>query len=297
MKVLSIIEPFASLIKEGKKRVETRSFKTNYRGYLYIHVSLTKKNIFNSQDLLNLLENTEFKYGYIICKCKLVDCIYMTKEFVSDMMENHYQEYICGEYKEGRYAWILDDIEEVNPIKAKGQLGIWNYYSEEEILSLMDNIEYGYVDNKGNKYTDDYQNFSSLYVLSSPDEVIKSRVGVCFDQVELERYYFKNTCFDVKTYFIVHDVGIKDSHTFLTYTNNGKYYWFEHAFADYRGIHEYNSLKDLLCDVSEKFINDIENPILDKIKIYCYPKPTYHMSVLEFFNYLEKKDLIKIDKL
>ena len=84
---------------------------------------------------------------------------------------------------------------------------------------------------------------------------------------------------------------------FLTDTNNGKYYWFEHAFADYRGIHEYNSLKDLLCDVSEKFINDIENPILDKIKIYCYPKPTYHMSVLEFFNYLEKQDLIKIDKL
>ena len=114
--------------------------------------------------------NTEWKDGKLLC-------------------------HICGEYKEGRYAWILDDIEEVNPIKAKGQLGIWNYYSEEEILSLMDNIEYGYVDNKGNKYTDDYQNFSSLYILSSPEEVIKNRVGVCFDQVELERYYFKNTCY------------------------------------------------------------------------------------------------------
>ena len=30
--------------------------------------------------------------------------------------------------KEGRYAWILADIEVLdNPIKAKGHLSIWNY--------------------------------------------------------------------------------------------------------------------------------------------------------------------------
>ena len=40
MRVLSIKEPFASLICLGKKRIETRSFKTNYRGKLYIHASL-----------------------------------------------------------------------------------------------------------------------------------------------------------------------------------------------------------------------------------------------------------------
>ena len=42
MKVLSIREPWASLIMNKKKLVETRSFKTNYRGELYIHASLTK---------------------------------------------------------------------------------------------------------------------------------------------------------------------------------------------------------------------------------------------------------------
>ena len=30
-------------------------------------------------------------------------------------------------YEIGRYAWILDDVEIIEPIKAKGQLGIWNY--------------------------------------------------------------------------------------------------------------------------------------------------------------------------
>ena len=42
MKVLSLIEPYATLIVEKKKKIETRSWKTNYRGELYIHASLTK---------------------------------------------------------------------------------------------------------------------------------------------------------------------------------------------------------------------------------------------------------------
>ena len=44
MKVLSITEPFATLIKNKKKFIETRSWKTNYRGELYIHASKTKIN-------------------------------------------------------------------------------------------------------------------------------------------------------------------------------------------------------------------------------------------------------------
>ena len=42
MKVLSLIEPWATLIKEGKKVIETRSWKTYYRGELYIHASSKK---------------------------------------------------------------------------------------------------------------------------------------------------------------------------------------------------------------------------------------------------------------
>ena len=47
MKVLSLTEPYATLIKNGIKTIETRSWKTNYRGKLYIHASSTKfqKNI------------------------------------------------------------------------------------------------------------------------------------------------------------------------------------------------------------------------------------------------------------
>lgn len=130
MKVLSLTEPYATLIKEKKKLIETRSWKTTYRGELYIHASSTKipKKYKENKELMALANNISLNYGYIICKCKLVDCIYMTKEYVENMQKNNYQEYICGEYTEGRYAWILEDNEVLKePILAKGHLGVWNY--------------------------------------------------------------------------------------------------------------------------------------------------------------------------
>lgn len=128
MKVLSIKEPFATLIKNKIKCIETRSWKTNYRGELYIHASLTPMNKYNDRlELMNIIKDLDMNYGYIICKCRLIDCIYMDDDFINKIQNNH-QEYICGEYSVGRYAWILDDIEPLETlIKAKGKLGIWNY--------------------------------------------------------------------------------------------------------------------------------------------------------------------------
>lgn len=130
MKVLSLTEPCATLIRENIKQVETRSWKTSYRGELYIHASSTKipKEWKKDKEFMELVKETPLNYGNIICKCNLVNCIYMTKEYVEDMKNNNYQEYICGKYEEGRYAWILENIQVLdNPIKAKGHLGIWNY--------------------------------------------------------------------------------------------------------------------------------------------------------------------------
>lgn len=133
MKVLSLTETYATLIKENKKSIETRSWRTSYRGELYIHSSSTKipKEWKENKELMNLVNNTSLNSGDIICKCNLVDCIYMTKEYVENMKNNNYQEYICGVYEEGRYAWILENIKSLDkPIKAKGQLNIWEYYNE-----------------------------------------------------------------------------------------------------------------------------------------------------------------------
>lgn len=129
MKVLSITEPYASLISSNIKHIETRSWKTTYRGELYIHASLTKipKAYKENKELMSLAENIPLNYGYIICKCNLVDCIYMTEEFINELKKNNKTEYLLGFYEVGRYAWLLEDIVPITKIKVKGKLGIWTY--------------------------------------------------------------------------------------------------------------------------------------------------------------------------
>ena len=95
---------------------------------LYIHASSTRipKEYRENQELMNLVNINELNFGNIICSCNLVDCIEMTDEFIEKVKKNK-KEYIYGVYENGRYAWILDDIEVLNnPIPAKGHLGIWN---------------------------------------------------------------------------------------------------------------------------------------------------------------------------
>ena len=73
MKVLSIKEPFATLIKAGKKKIETRSWKTSYRGKLYIHASSTKipREWKEDKPLMELLGANSLNNGkWVFCRHK-----------------------------------------------------------------------------------------------------------------------------------------------------------------------------------------------------------------------------------
>lgn len=130
-KVLTIREPFATLIAEQIKHIETRSWKTNYRGTIYIHAakSKIKKDDSRLEKLCSLIGGN-LNYGNIIARATLSDCIYMDEEFIQNIKNNN-TEYLCGYYSIGRYAWIIDNVTLIEPIPCKGQLGIWNYKGEE----------------------------------------------------------------------------------------------------------------------------------------------------------------------
>lgn len=81
--------------------------------------------------------------------------------------------------------------------------------------------------------------------------------------------------------------GINDeSHTFLTYQKDNKFYWFEHAWNNYKGIHEYETFDELICDVESKFLTMIGYDY-DKSKLHCfvYKKPKVGLTVDEFYEY------------
>lgn len=162
--------------------------------------------------------------------------------------------------------------------------------NENKIMKLMNLINYGWIDKNNVKHIDDFNTFSNEYILQSPEELIKNKVGTCWDQVELERYYFKDYNSFIKTFFIVHyDNNKCPTHTFLVFKKANYYYWFEHSWKKFRGIHKYNTLKELLLDVKNKFIqNELKNNFVENnLIIYEYDKPKYNISVKEFYKHCE----------
>ena len=249
MKVLSIRQPWATLIVEGYKDFEFRSWKTKFRGNFLIHASkgVEPENIDRFRHL-----NLKYPTGCIIGSAEITDCIKVEKKFEDELIEKDELIYGAVRNRSG-YAFQLEKIEKLEtPIPAIWSLGFWDYYNEFEIMEKMEQIQYGWVDKSHKIHKTVNNDFSESYRLQSPKEVIKSGFGVCWDQVELERYYFKGNNLNIKTYFLVYYDNDKcPSHTFLTFEKDGKYYWFEHSYKKYRGIHEYNSKKELLIDVRE----------------------------------------------
>ena len=176
------------------------------------------------------------------------------------------------------------------------------YECSNEIMNIMNKIEYGFKDKDGNNIID-YdpkkwkEEFNIFYHLQTPEVLLETKCGVCWDQVELERKLFMDENINVKTYFVfISDNDMLPSHTFLTYEDNHKYYWFEHSWNKHKGIHEYNSESDLLLDVVKLFKDDHKNVSDDaKIYLYEYQKPKSHISCDEFYKYIETQKNIELE--
>lgn len=161
-----------------------------------------------------------------------------------------------------------------------------------KIMNTMQKINYGFLDKDGKNICDGKNEeylFNKVYYLMSPEELLNKKVGVCWDQVELERKLFDDNNITNETYFIyIDDKHYLPSHTFLIFYLNEKVYWFEHAWYDEKGIHEYNNLNDLLNDVELKFRLSKKDEVKSNLNVHIfkYLKPNYNISCDEFYNYI-----------
>lgn len=130
MKALSLKQPYAELIRNGSKIIETRKWKTNYRGDLLICSSLSKhdggvkyKDFVQSMKLLDYYakNNIEINYGYAICVVKLVDVKPMKKED---------EKSACCSLYDGAYSWFLEDLRQIEQFPVKGQLSLFDVYDK-----------------------------------------------------------------------------------------------------------------------------------------------------------------------
>jgi len=133
MKVLTIKQPFATLIAEGLKEYEFRTWKTKYRGDILIHAGLgIDKKAMQKYKHLNL----EYPSGCIIAKATITDCLIIDDEVRKMLKEKNTIIYdsVINNIDWNGYGFKLENIKKVNPIPIKGKLSLWDYNEKKEII-------------------------------------------------------------------------------------------------------------------------------------------------------------------
>jgi hypothetical protein len=143
IKALTLTQPWASLVALGHKRIETRSWKTDYRGPLVIHaakghpfrlgerVQIGEWEVERDQSGLLLRGPIAWPYrlplGCVVARVHLFNVRRTdSPECVPDDKER-----ALGDYTPGRFAWYLNNLHVLTPTQARGSLGLWTWDTTE----------------------------------------------------------------------------------------------------------------------------------------------------------------------
>ena len=129
MKALTISQPFASLIADGSKWIENRTWPTTYRGPLLIHAG-------KGSQYLSRAELQKYQTGVIVAVAELIACV--TLEMAIDARARgcgskrpehfspRWEEILQHKHAEGPWLWVLRDVVKLDsPIPYRGAQGLW----------------------------------------------------------------------------------------------------------------------------------------------------------------------------
>ena len=126
-KVLTVRQPYASLLVSGIKDVENRSRRTNYRGTVLIHAGakvhdvvsfLKTRQEFTVEEIAMMTQMNEVEendlFGCIVGSVEIVDCV---QDSTSEWAERGQWHWVC------RNAKVF-----AQPVRnVKGRLGLWEW--------------------------------------------------------------------------------------------------------------------------------------------------------------------------
>jgi hypothetical protein len=134
---LSLIEPWATLMVIGAKRVETRDWRTPFRGSFAIHASKKlEKDVCREEPFGSVLQAHfgrwdflgMFTLGAIIGCAELLDC--QPTEALAPHQSHRELEF--GDYGPNRYGFVTDYARRfAEPILARGMLNFWRLSDEQ----------------------------------------------------------------------------------------------------------------------------------------------------------------------
>lgn len=126
MKAITIKQPFASLIAAGLKEYEFRTWKTNYRGEIFIHAG---KSV--DQEAMMRFKNYDLTYptGCVIARAVLTDCV-LVDESMKEFLRSKNVEVYAGVTEDPQwtgYGFQLEKVERILPLDTPGMLGLWKF--------------------------------------------------------------------------------------------------------------------------------------------------------------------------
>lgn len=118
MKILTVCQPYASLIVSGQKLIENRTWKTNYHGPLAIHAGASNKYLCTWHCRLDATLPDPMPFSAILGVVDLIDCVTFADAYVK------YPQ-LCGVHREGPFCWILSNPRRLDaPIEGTGAQGL-----------------------------------------------------------------------------------------------------------------------------------------------------------------------------
>lgn len=165
MRILSLWQPWASLVALGVKRFETRSWDTTYRGLVAIHAA---KGGLSAKQFRTLLENDYAFWQALrevgilppagslrsarsadsmpppgkVLSVAVLQGVYRTEDA---RVGARPQELLFGDYSDGRWAWeLIANTRLREPVEMRGRQGLKPLAKEEEVL-IQQVIPSGYL--------------------------------------------------------------------------------------------------------------------------------------------------------
>lgn len=125
-----------------------------------------------------------------------------------------------------------------------------------ELLRRLNSYDYGYIKN-GQKIKET-KNFFEDYKSLTISEFEKYQIGVCWDYVHYEAYWFAKNHYKYETFYIQVQDEDNDcpSHTYLVFylPNSSKVYYFESSWGKYQGIEAFDNINKLHNTIKERHI-------------------------------------------
>lgn len=122
MKALVVRQPYASLIAGGWKTIETRTWKTDYRGPLAIcagkKLMIPSHPVWDIEFVRDWRDQNLMPMGCIVAVAMLVNIRSMRDTKVEERRA-------CCPWIEGTYSWVLRDVIATELIPVRGRLGLF----------------------------------------------------------------------------------------------------------------------------------------------------------------------------